>query len=74
MSVDLAEFWTCNDGHVHKDDLAVDKIMLIHDGKGPMGMYDRIHVFYADGSKFVMPAHNAAGWTEMQDSQEDSRL
>lgn len=41
-------------------------IVLITDGIGPTGYYDRIHV-YNDTGHHIFPAHHAEGWTVKKD-------
>lgn len=40
----------------------VTKIVLRDDGSGPMGQYDRIHIFNENGRRLVFPAHHVSGW------------
>ena len=42
----------------------VTKILLCRDGAGPMGWYDRIHVFWGDDENpgKTMPAHLVDKW------------
>jgi hypothetical protein len=38
------------------------RIVLRRDGHGPMGYYDRIHIFTSSHNHLILPAHNANGW------------
>ena len=40
------------------------QIELRNDGEGPMGWYQRIHVYHENGAHDVYPAHNVSGWRE----------
>jgi hypothetical protein len=41
----------------------VTRIVLVADGNGPMGHYDRIHVYNGNGKHLVFPAHHVSGWS-----------
>ena len=49
---------------------AVERIALISDGRGPMGWYDCIHVYFSNKkpgalkktTELVFPAYSVAGW------------
>jgi len=51
-----------------KDEYSPAKeILLITDGQGLSGYYDRIHILKTDGSKLIIPAHNAKMWEVLYD-------
>ncbi len=54
-------FWT-QGGELNVGSLNVERIVLVIDGHGPMGNYDRVHVFYKGGKHQVFPAHNCEGF------------
>lgn len=61
--IELKQMWEADGGYIVSKN--ADRIVLIADGRGPMGWYDRIHVHQGD-KHFIFPAHNVQGWEEVQ--------
>ncbi len=47
-----------NDRHRHN----ITHIVLVHDGHGVTGLYDRIHVLFENGKHQIFPVHNTEGF------------
>ncbi len=63
MQEDLEQCWWEDDQCSRVGHSGVVRIVLRPDGSGPMGQYDRIHVFNENGRKLVFPAHFVQGWS-----------
>jgi len=43
--------------HYHIGAKGVSDILIVNDGNGQMGNYDRVHIHYDNGRHLISPAH-----------------
>ncbi len=65
---ELAEVWVAAGDGDHFDhtvgERGVTRIVIVADGQGLSGYYDRIHVYHKRQGHWIFPAHNCVGWKE----------
>lgn len=59
---EIQEIWFQHGGQYSLGKNA-DRIVLVADGHGISGRYDRIHVYHGN-KHMIFPAHNVEGWLE----------